>query len=68
MDKISIVKCDTYDIERVRAAVRQSIDLLGGIGAFISPGDRVLLKVNLLMRRKPEKATTTHPAVGSGAG
>jgi uncharacterized protein (DUF362 family) len=39
------------------------VELIGGMGAFVRPGERVLLKANLLMRRKPEKATTTHPAV-----
>jgi uncharacterized protein (DUF362 family) len=61
--KISIAKCDSYSIEKVRNAVRQSVEHLGGMSSFVNPGDRVLLKVNLLMRRKPEKVTTTHPYV-----
>lgn len=63
MSDISIVKCDTYEYDKVKNAVRESLDLLGGISGFIRPGDRVLLKVNLLIRRKPEKATTTHPSL-----
>ena len=34
---------------------------LGGMDAFVQEGDRVLLKVNLLSARAPEKAVTTHP-------
>jgi len=34
---------------------------LGGMGRFVERGDRVLLKVNLLSAREPEKAVTTHP-------
>ncbi len=34
---------------------------LGGMGKFVQKGDRVLLKVNLLSARSPEKAVTTHP-------
>ena len=60
---VSLVRCADYDFPRVKASVRESLDLLGGISAFVKPGERVLLKVNLLMKRKPEKATTTHPAV-----
>jgi uncharacterized protein (DUF362 family)/Pyruvate/2-oxoacid:ferredoxin oxidoreductase delta subunit len=60
---VSLVRCGDYDFQRVKASVRQSLELLGGISAFVKPGERVLLKVNLLMRRKPEKATTTHPSV-----
>ena len=60
---VSIVRCADYDPARVTEAVRQSLDLLGGIGAFVKPGNRVLLKVSLLMKRRPEKATTTHPEI-----
>ena len=63
MSDVSIVRCLDYEPEQVTRAVRQSLDLLGGIGAFVKPGNRVLLKVSLLMRRKPEKATTTHPEI-----
>jgi len=38
---------------------------LGGMKAFVSRGERVLLKVNLLSGRDPEKAVTTHPAIVS---
>jgi uncharacterized protein (DUF362 family)/Pyruvate/2-oxoacid:ferredoxin oxidoreductase delta subunit len=63
MNEVAIARCEDYDYPRVKEAVARSIDLLGGISAFVKPGERVLLKVSLLMRRKPEKATTTHPAV-----
>lgn len=36
---------------------------LGGMAHFVEKGDRVLLKVNLLSPREPEKAVTTHPEV-----
>ncbi len=63
MGKVAIWKCEDYDIEHVRAAVGAAVGALGGMAAFVNPGERVLLKPNLLMRRRPEKATTTHPAV-----
>ncbi len=63
MSDVSIVKCENYEYERVKKSVRESLDLLGGISAFVKPGDRVLLKVNLLIRRRPEKVTTTHPSL-----
>jgi uncharacterized protein (DUF362 family)/Pyruvate/2-oxoacid:ferredoxin oxidoreductase delta subunit len=47
----------------VDIAVRESIDLLGGISQYVKPGDRALLKFNLLVGAPPEKAITTHPAV-----
>jgi uncharacterized protein (DUF362 family)/Pyruvate/2-oxoacid:ferredoxin oxidoreductase delta subunit len=39
------------------------VDLLGGISAFVKPGDQVLLKPNLLAARAPEKRITTDPAI-----
>ncbi|MGB3367301.1 MAG: DUF362 domain-containing protein, partial [Acidaminobacteraceae bacterium] len=32
-----------------------------GLYRYLDDGDRVLLKVNLLMKKSPEEATTTHP-------
>lgn len=63
MDRVSIVKCEDYDTQKVKEAVRKSLDYIGGLETFINKGDRVLLKVNLLIRRKPEKVTTTHPTL-----
>ena len=60
---VSLHRCESYDEGAVKAAVLRQIDGLGGLGKYISPGERVLLKVNLLMKKKPEDATTTHPAV-----
>src|SRR5690554_2844250 len=65
MQQVSIVKCDNYDPQQVYESVSKSIELLGGIGSFIKPGMRVLLKCNLLMRKKPEEAATTHPEVAA---
>ncbi|MCX7710903.1 MAG: DUF362 domain-containing protein [Clostridia bacterium] len=62
MSKVSIAKCESYEIEKVKSAIRESIEHLGGVSSFVKPREKVLLKVNLLMRRKPEKVTTTHPS------
>jgi uncharacterized protein (DUF362 family)/Pyruvate/2-oxoacid:ferredoxin oxidoreductase delta subunit len=63
---VSIVKCKEYDEEKVLSALRQAIDLIGGIQAFVSKGSRVLLKPNLLYGKSPEKVVTTHPSVVRG--
>ncbi len=60
---VSIVKCADYDREKVYDAVRRSVDLLGGMAAFVRPGERVLIKPNLLKASPPEAAVTTHPEV-----
>src|SRR5512135_525301 len=45
--------------------VRAAIEKIGGIGRFVSPGDRVLLKPNAAWDRQPEQAANTSPAVVS---
>lgn len=59
--KVSILRCPDYG--DVKIAIRQSLELIGGLDRIISPGDRVLLKANILAARPPEDAVTTHPAV-----
>ena len=41
--------------------------MMGGIAKFLSPGEKTVLKVNLLAGAKPEKAVTTHPRVVAAA-
>jgi len=60
---VALVRCDSYDAADVEPAVRRGIELLGGIDRFVSPGESILLKPNLLVPRDPARAVTTHPAV-----
>jgi uncharacterized protein (DUF362 family)/Pyruvate/2-oxoacid:ferredoxin oxidoreductase delta subunit len=61
--QVAIVKCPDYQQPAVDRAVRESIDLLGGISQFVQPGQKVLLKANLLSATPPERGIVTHPAV-----
>lgn len=45
--------------------VRKTIDLLGGMKNFVSPGDIVVVKPNIGWDRRPEQAATTNPEVVS---
>jgi len=58
MAKVSIQKGTYSDPE-----IDKLLIPLGGMSRFVDRGDRVLLKVNLLSAREPEKAVTTHPEV-----
>jgi len=60
---VSVVRCDDYDRERTYDAVKKALDLVGGIGAFVSPGQKVFLKFNLLQGSAPGTCVTTHPEV-----
>ena len=63
MEKISIIRCNDYDYPLVREAITSLLEPLGGIAAFVQPGERVLLKPNMLAAKEPEAAVTTHPVV-----
>ncbi len=60
---VSVVRCEDYGRERVYGAVKKSIELLGGLEQFISPGQKVFLKFNLLLGAAPETSISTHPDV-----
>jgi uncharacterized protein (DUF362 family)/Pyruvate/2-oxoacid:ferredoxin oxidoreductase delta subunit len=62
---VSLVRCTEYQTEEVRRSVRDAIDLIGGMERFVSPGDHVLIKPNLLQGLSPDHCVTTHPLVVS---
>ena len=63
METVSITTTDGYELSTLKQAVTRLLEPIGGISAFVSQGDRVLLKPNLLSAKEPDKAVTTHPAV-----
>jgi uncharacterized protein (DUF362 family)/Pyruvate/2-oxoacid:ferredoxin oxidoreductase delta subunit len=58
---VALTPCPNYQIDELSRAIRACFDALGGTGAWIKPGDRVLCKINQLMPASPERAITTHP-------
>jgi uncharacterized protein (DUF362 family)/Pyruvate/2-oxoacid:ferredoxin oxidoreductase delta subunit len=60
---VAIRQCPAYHPEKVQRAVGEAVEAAGPINELIKPGDRVLLKVNLLNAALPERAVTTHPEV-----
>lgn len=63
MSRVSVETVRTYDPAEVLDGLRRALAPLGGMGAFVQPGQKVLLKPNLLGAFSPEEATTTHPSV-----
>ena len=63
MSIVSVVACETYQLDAVRRAVTGALAPLGGISHFVRPGMQVLLKPNLLTGADLEQGVTTHPAV-----
>ena len=60
---VALVKCDDYTPERVDKALERALGLVGGMADLIKPGMRVLVKCNMVMRKSPDAAATTHPEV-----
>ncbi len=58
---VSVHKCTNYNYYNVKQSLLRNIQDLGGLEKYISKGEKILLKINLLMKRKPHEATTTHP-------
>ncbi len=63
MATVSLMPCDRYDRELIKEKIELMMEDLGGFQAYFRPGERVFIKTNLLMKKKPEEATTTHPTV-----
>ncbi|MBQ4595795.1 MAG: DUF362 domain-containing protein [Firmicutes bacterium] len=67
--KVALVRCDSYEQDKVDAAVRKAVEILGGLEEIdITKESRLVLKPNLLAKNPPEKACTTHPAVFAAVG
>ena len=56
MATVSIVKATYSDPE-----IETLLAPFGGMEQFVKKSEKVLLKVNLLGAKEPEKAVTTHP-------
>ncbi len=65
-NRVMVVECDQYKRKLVTERLRAGLEPWGGMEEFVSPGDRVLLKVNLLMGKAPQEAVTTHPVIVQG--
>lgn len=63
MPEVILVHCATYNRKEIQTAVRRVFSLAGGLGQYVRPGTRVLVKPNLLAGEAPEKGVTTHPEV-----
>lgn len=62
MPKVVIIKCSDYSHKSIKSSIEQVFAALA-LGDIIKPGQKVLLKPNLLLNFSPDKGTTTHPAI-----
>lgn len=59
--KVAIKHCNSYELHKLECILEEILQLLGGASIFFKPGQRVLVKPNLLTDAKPEDMITTHP-------
>lgn len=60
--EVSIVKCTSIeDADEIKKSLRESLRLLGGLEAIIRPGDKVILKPNLLLPVNYTRGAVTNP-------
>ena len=59
--RVAIIRCEDY--QTAPEAVAEGVELLGGLAQFCQPGERLLLKPNLLLGDNPERGVTTHPEI-----
>ncbi|MBC7969881.1 MAG: DUF362 domain-containing protein [Verrucomicrobia bacterium] len=60
---VSLLRAQSYDHTQLRQALETLLEPLGGMTAFVKPGDRVLLKPNLLTGGRPGKECVTRPEI-----
>jgi uncharacterized protein (DUF362 family)/Pyruvate/2-oxoacid:ferredoxin oxidoreductase delta subunit len=61
--RVAIRTANDYSPQVLSDSIEKLLADLGGMKAFVKPGDRVLLKPNLLKSAAPEEAVVTHPAL-----
>ncbi|MBW4442725.1 MAG: DUF362 domain-containing protein [Plectolyngbya sp. WJT66-NPBG17] len=60
---VSLLRSTSYDLVELRAALETLLEPLGGMSSIVKPGDRVLLKPNLLTGARPGKECVTRPEI-----
>jgi uncharacterized protein (DUF362 family) len=63
MTTVSLIRASAYDPSLLRSSLESLLKPLGGIEKFVKPGDRVLLKPNLLTGNRPGKECLTRPEI-----
>ncbi|SKB12282.1 conserved hypothetical protein [Planktothrix sp. PCC 11201] len=61
MSTVSLIRTDSYNPQVLEKSLETLLAPMGGMTAFVKPGDRVLLKPNLLTGSRPTKECVTRP-------
>jgi uncharacterized protein (DUF362 family) len=61
--KVHLQKLESYSLDRVEQFIRVSLEVIDPEASLFGPGQKVLLKPNLLRAFDPDRCVTTHPVV-----
>ncbi len=67
MEKVVVIRCPEYDEAVLREGMETAFSYFGGIGKILHPGEKVLLKPNLLIKATPDSGVITHPLLVKAA-
>lgn len=60
---VSLIRARSYKLSSLRSSLETLLEPLGGISAYVRPGDRVLLKPNFLTASRPNKECITRKEI-----
>ena len=63
MEETQVYAASCPDYGQAEVCIRALVEQMGGMDRFVRPGERIVLKANLLRAAPPESAICTHPAV-----
>ncbi len=63
METVSFYTVETYEVKALTRAISAIIEDQGGFSYLLEKGKRVVIKPNLVVKKKPEGCATTHPLV-----
>ena len=63
MYQVSLIKAESYKLEELKSNIEYLLQPWGGMQQIVKPGDRVLLKPNLLTGSRPTKECITRPEI-----
>lgn len=61
--KVHLQKLESYSLDRVEQFIRDSLKVVAPETSMFGPGQKILLKPNLLRGFTPDRCVTTHPVV-----
>lgn len=58
---VAVSQCEEYKSKNIKKSLNQLLKVFGGLEKFVKPGDRVVIKPNMLLGKDADQAVTTNP-------